>query len=82
MTKTRYRQKPVWHETAAAYGAAGKSRAICVAESATALLVKLKGTRTVLSLPYTTAYERAAALAADLSVCVVPRRRNVKRGQL
>lgn len=62
MTKTKYRTKPVYHETQTLYD----GRAICIAESSSELLVRLKGTRQVLSLPYSMVYLRAATLKATM----------------
>lgn len=58
MTEIKYKSKPVWHETG--LRDSGTGRAYCVAESPTALLIRLKGTRQVLTLPWTVAYIKAA----------------------
>jgi hypothetical protein len=58
MTKIKYREKPVWHETSWIDGATG--RVMLVAETHHSLLVRLKGTRQVLSLPWGVVFIRAA----------------------
>jgi hypothetical protein len=61
LTRIRYRSKPVWHETGL-IDASG--RPYCVAETPASLLVRLKGTRQVLALPWSLAYLKAAWLEA------------------
>lgn len=62
MTEIKFKAKPVWHETGLVDS--GTGRPFCVAESPTALLMRLKGTRQVLALPWGVAYIKAAWLEA------------------
>jgi hypothetical protein len=79
MTSIRYRSKPVWHET----GMHESGRPLLVAESPCNLLIRRKGTRQVLSLPWTMAYLRAATLeAARIRLEKINKRRSVKRGRV
>ena len=55
MTKIRYRINPVWHETNLVDSQSG--RPFCVAERPSHLLIRLKGTRTVVSLPWNIALD-------------------------
>lgn len=85
MTPIRFKSKPVWHETGIIDRMSG--RAFAVAETPAALLVRLKGTRTVLELPWSVAYLRAAQLkAALLNLQKINRKRgsnnNVTRGRV
>lgn len=65
MTRIRFRSRPVWHETGLVDSQTG--RPFLVAESPSALLLRLKGTRQVLSLPWNIAYLRAATLQAQMN---------------
>lgn len=76
MTKIKYRDKPVWHET----GETFENSSVLVAEEPDALLLRLKGTRQTLRLPWRQAYIKAAFLAADLNVA--RRKTQVRRGVL
>jgi hypothetical protein len=79
MTQIRYRHRPVWHETGLIDSHSG--RKLCVAESPAALLIRLKGTRQQLELPWNIAWFRAATLkAAVLRLGKINKRRQVKRG--
>lgn len=82
MTQVKRRSKPVWHECGALDRISGRS--YCVAETPAALLIRLKGTRTTLELPWGMAYLRAAQLKAALvSLQKVNRRRaTVTRGRV
>lgn len=62
VTRVKYRSRPVWHETALFDHSSG--RAYCVAETPVNLLVRLKGTRQVLKLPWSLAYLKAAWIEA------------------
>lgn len=78
MTCIRHRPKPVWHDT----GTLGeRCRTILAAETPAALLLRLKGTRTVLALPWRAAYMKAVWLAADAKRAA-RKTRSVKRGEL
>jgi len=74
----------VWHETGLVDSHSG--RPYLVAESPASLLIRLKGTRQVLSLPWNIAYLRAATLAAAMIRLnkINKRRKNraVRRGSL
>jgi hypothetical protein len=61
MTTIRWKASPVWHETAMHE----RGRPILVAESPGQLLVRLKGTRQVLGIPWTLVYLRAAQMQAQ-----------------
>jgi len=63
MTKVRYKSNPTWHET----HTVTDGRAICVAETPSNLLLRLKGTRQILELPWSMAYLRAATMRAQLN---------------
>jgi hypothetical protein len=63
MTRVRFRSKPCWHESEVIDWQTG--RTFCVAESPAALLIRLKGKRQTLSLPWSIAYLRAATLKAS-----------------
>ena len=63
MTKVKYKSRPVWHETHTADRMTG--RLFLIAESPGALLIRLKGTRQVLDLPWSLCYLRAATLKGD-----------------
>lgn len=62
MTRVKYRMRPVWHETGLIDSQTG--RPFCVAETPANLLVRLKGTRQVLTLPWSIAYLKAAWMEA------------------
>lgn len=73
MTLLRFTPRPRWRETQASVAfTAGRRRAVLVALQPAAMLLRLKGTRQVLSLPFGNAFLRAAFLAAD-------EKRNAKR---
>jgi hypothetical protein len=77
MTRCKYRSNPVWHETRAVYD----GRLLLVAETPSNLLIRRKGTRQVLALPWTIAHLRACTLKAQaLAIEKINRRRAVKRG--
>lgn len=63
MTRVRFRSKPCWHESEVIDRQTG--RTFCVAESPAALLIRLKGKRQTLSLPWAVAYLRAATIKAS-----------------
>ena len=75
MTRIKYRDKPVWHETGLHYD----GRAIAVAESPAKLLLRLKGTRQVLEIPWTVAFIRAAMMKAA-SIADEKKRNRKNRG--
>lgn len=73
------KDKPTWHETGLTDHSTG--RKICVAETPVNLLVRLKGTRTALQLPWSLAYLKAADLTAmELMKQRKQRRASVRRG--
>ncbi len=76
MTKIPHRDNPVYHETRLLQD----GRAIIVAETPNALLLRLKGTRQVLSLPWSKAFLVAATMEADLHR--IHRKMPVRRGAL
>jgi hypothetical protein len=83
LTKIKYKISPVWHETGAIDGMTG--RPYVVAETPINLLMRLKGTRQVLSLPWSVAYLRAAQLKTmmnNLQKGNAKRARSVSRGRL
>jgi uncharacterized protein YqjF (DUF2071 family) len=65
MVELTYQAKPRWRKTETLTRDGGHVGVIVVALQPTALLLRIKGTRRVLSLPYSSAYTRAAILAAD-----------------
>jgi hypothetical protein len=76
---TKCRVNAVWHETGETYG----GRAILVAESPLAMLLRLKGTRQKLAVPWRVAWLRGSQLeAARRQGEKVNRRRSVRRGAL
>jgi hypothetical protein len=84
MTRIKRRTKPIWHETGLLDSLSG--RPFLVAEAPTELLIRLKGTRQVLSLPWNIAWLRAATLAATMNrlnkINAKRRRASVRRGAL
>lgn len=79
MTKCKLKIRPVWHETATVVD----GRALCVAERPSCILLRLKGTRTTLMLPWSTVFLRAAAMRAQEQVKAKLRRPGrVSRGLL
>lgn len=75
MTKTQFRAHPIWHETSAEYD----GRTLLVSESASCLMLRLKGTREIVELPYVTAFLKATMLKAE-AAGPVRHRHTVKRG--
>lgn len=65
MTALRQRNKPLWKETAYAVRDRGKIRPVCVALEPASLLLRPKGTRQTLRLPYGVAFAQAARAEAD-----------------
>jgi hypothetical protein len=61
VTKIKFRSPPIYHET----NIVEHGRVLCVAETPSALFLRLKGTREVLTLPWGIAYVKAAYLAAE-----------------
>ena len=57
MTKVRYRPRPVWHETRADWD----GRTLVVRETPSNVLIRRKGTRQVLSLPWRFIFLQKAA---------------------
>lgn len=81
MTKIKYRSRPVWHETGLIDRMSG--RMYVVAESPASLLIRLKGTRTILDLPWSMAFLRAAQLKVALAnLNKVNKKRSVSRGRV
>ena len=63
MTKVKFREKPLWKESSYYY--ANRDRVLLVALEPQALVLRLKGTRTTLRMPYSAAYATAAMLEAQ-----------------
>lgn len=84
MTRIRYKTKPTWHETGLLDSMSGRN--YLVAETPTKLMLRLKGTRQMLELPWNVAWFRAATLAATMKqlnkVNAKRRARSVRRGAL
>lgn len=80
MTSIRYKSKPVWHQTGLLDRSSG--RAICVAESPAALLIRLKGTRTTVQLPWNLCYLHGAFALANANRVAKKSRKSVRRGAL
>jgi len=81
MTRIKYKHKPVWHESGLLDRQSG--RMFCVAETPVNLLIRLKGTRTILELPWSLAYLRAAYLKAALNnLNKANRKLSVTRGRV
>jgi hypothetical protein len=77
MTTLKHTPRPRWRQTSHEE----RGRPVCVALQPHSLLLRLKGTRRVLTLPLTSAWTHAALAAAR--VAIAPRfRRNVRRGAL
>lgn len=80
MTRVRRRPRPVWHQTDVSVD---DGRPLCVAERPTCLLLRPKGTRKFLMIPWSTVYLRAAVLRAEEQAKAKRnRRRTVARGVL
>lgn len=62
MTPIRFRMKPTWHQTGTIDS--GTNRPYVVAETPANLLIRLKGKRQVLRLPWTLCYLKAAWVEA------------------
>jgi len=62
MTTIKRRIRPVWHQTETVYD----GRPLLVAETPHAILLRRKGTRLTLSVPWSIAYLRGATLAVQL----------------
>lgn len=62
MTKIKYKIKPTWRETGMDYD----GRPMLIAQTPSNILLRLKGTRQVLELPYSIAYLRAAQITCNL----------------
>lgn len=75
MTPCRFRTKPVFHETRTM----SQGRVLCVAETPSNLLIKRKGTREVLELPWALAYLRAATIKASAIAVEKVNRRRARR---
>jgi hypothetical protein len=77
MTTLKHTPKPRWRQTAAEE----RGRPVCVALQPHSLLLRLKGKRMILEMPFASAWTTAAGLAARVEIA--PRfRRNVRRGAL
>ena len=63
MTIVKRRDNPVWHDTGLLDR--GSGRTYLVAETPMQLLMRMKGTRTVVKLPWNIAYMRAAWIEAE-----------------
>jgi hypothetical protein len=81
VTVIKNRMRPVWHATAMVDRHTG--RVLVVAETPCNLLVRLKGCRQALRLPWPLAYLRAATCEANsLRLEKINKRRSVRRGAL
>ncbi len=78
MTRCRPFGKHVYHQT----DSRCEGRPLLVAETADALLLRLKGCREVLALPWSIAHIKAAYLAADHKKQQQHRKSSIKRGIL
>lgn len=80
MTKVKQRLRPVWHETQTVID----GRPLCVAERPTCVMLRLKGTRQTLMLPWSVAFIKAATIRATEIARAKANRRttSVKRGGL
>jgi hypothetical protein len=80
MTHIKFKIRPVWHETDIVID----GRPCLVSERPACLLLRLKGTRSTLMLPWGVAFIKAAMLRAEAQVKskVGRRRRSVTRGTL
>ena len=79
MTKCKFKLQPVWHETEVVMD----GRTVLVSERPACLLLRLKGTRQTLMLPWNVAYVRAAFLYSENARATKKkRRRAVQRGVL
>jgi hypothetical protein len=65
MTVIQFHQKKRWREATVATREAGKIRSVCLALDPTAILFRRKGTRGVLTLPISVAYQMAAKIEAN-----------------
>lgn len=82
MTKLRYSTKPRWRESEVVYRDA-RRRLICIALEPSSILLRLKGTRTIVRLPISTAFQQAAWLEGQKRIADRKQRRAaVKRGAL
>lgn len=82
MTKIKPRVNQVWHQTNEYQG----GREICVAESPSFCRLRLKGTRTMVELPWSFIFLKAAQALADKRIKERKgerqRRQAVRRGSL
>ena len=65
MTNVRDRKRRPWYETNATCWERGRRRAVCFKAEPDFVVLRLKGTRQALLLPWSAAYEKAAGLLAD-----------------
>jgi hypothetical protein len=75
MTRIKRDDKPRWRETAITE----RGRALCVANTPTELLIRAKGTRTVIPIPWALVWLRACELQA---LHLSTRRPRIRRGAL
>lgn len=75
MTPIKYHDRPRWRESQHL----AQGRAVCVALEPTAVLIRLKGLRTVLRLPLGLAYVQASRLEAQRIVTERAERRKLAR---
>lgn len=84
MTTIKYKDRPTWHQTGLVDDITG--RPYLVAQTPTALLIREKGRRDSLRLPWNIAYFRAATLRAYELRCEKREkkasRKRVRRGAL
>lgn len=79
MTKCKHKIRPVWHETSTIID----GRLLCIAERPSCVLLRLKGTRQTLMLPWGVAFIKAATIRAqEQAKAKVQRRASIKRGVL
>lgn len=81
MTRIKYKAKPVWHETGLLDKSSG--RFYCVAETPANLLLRMKGTRQVLSIPWSVVFIKAAWMeAARLKLAKKTAKAEARKGKV
>jgi hypothetical protein len=75
MAKLKYKEKPIWRETNTTVFSSGKERPILIAIQPESLLLRTKGSHDFLSLPWGTAFNKAAMINSVQRI-----RKSVKRG--
>lgn len=77
MTCIRRRIRPVWHQTEIVYD----GRPLLVAETPHAVLLRRKGTRLTLSVPWAIAYLKGASIKAQLNALEKQNRKRRQRAE-